>query len=818
MPKTLKYLIITIVALAFILILTPLFIPTNSYKEKIVIKVRESTGRDLSINGDIKLSILPTPSLTLNEVTLSSIEGTKDPLMLSIKTAKADVSLFSLLKGNIEIANIVLDKMIVNLEVLENGKKNWEMKGKEISGSNTKEILENNKNIELPIFVSNIKIIDGTIIYICNNEQKIFNNIDLDTKIDSKKGPINFTLTTNGLGQNINIKGNISELADVIPLTASINISGERINIDGKFDIDNNSFIGNASLKGNTQNLGFPSELQNDYELITAITADNKNLKIKDARLNYSEIEFLGNGNYDISNNNLNANLVINPGNVVIELNGKQDKSEIFNANIKVQAQSFEPVIKALKFNIDKLPPLIHQELSLNTNISYSKQGVDLQNINFVSANTNLLGNIQLKNPQGNLNITHNLKISDASSFLSLFGVHCATNIGLVQLNGDIQKTKDSFNLSNKITIFGTNLTARGHINLFSAKPIFRLDIYSPFVNLDKIISSKNTPKSTTPWTNDKIDLSFLDNLQGQITASIDKLTQGSLTLDRIKANLSIENGKLNITSITSSIYGGQLAINGYAYSGKDQEVSLKIDLKNAYLKNIIPQNSKISVTDGQLNMQSSLNSHGNSSYKYISNLNGHFNLDSANGKISGFDLNKIVDAVNNIKNAQTIIRTINTSFNNGETSYKSLNVSGDINNGIVKLTEARLDATPAIASATGQINLPQYMLDINATVAIKNLPPLGVKLYGLLNNPQHKLDFKDLQTYLFKNVVNSVVKDLKNGEAKPENIIKDALGLRKKTSTEQQESNNKPETQENNSPPTDAVNKLLQKGLKKLF
>ena len=78
--------------------------------------------------------------------------------------------------------------------------------------------------------------------------------------------------------------------------------------------------------------------------------------------------------------------------------------------------------------------------------------------------------------------------------------------------------------------------------------------------------------------------------------------------------------------------------------------------------------------------------------------------------------------------------------------------------------------------------------MDISARVTFGELPPIAVKLYGSINNPQHKLDIQALQTYLVKNVFNSVIKDLKSGEKKPENIIKDALGLRKKKDTNTEE------------------------------
>lgn len=836
MNKALKYSLITIISIILLLIIIPFFIPLNSYKGVIVSKVKEITNRDLTINGDIKLSLLPCPAISLPEVKLSSIDGAKEPYLVSIENAKASLHLFPLFKGAIEVASIELQKPVINLEVLGNGQKNWEItvpqnnaksNNTEITPANT-----NNKDFELPILVNHFKISDGKIIYRENNDEKIFNNINLDTKVKTTKGPIDFSLALEALEKKVNIDGNIAEIGKIIPLSANINVADEKIKIEGKFDSENNSFIGVANAKGNTKTFGVPSDLQNDFEITASIIADNKNFNIKDARLTYTNIELLANANYDIGRNNLKASIIANPGNIVGDINSNLDKTNIFNGNIKLTADSLKPLIEALKVKTDKLPPIIDQKISLTSNVIYNPQAINLQNINLTAANSNLVGDITLKNLQQDMNVIHNIKINKFESFMALLGVNNLSPIGVLQLNGEVQKAKDIIRIDNKISAFNTNISIKGDINLASSKPNFNLNLYSPLINLEKITSSNSNSasspasnkanqvpnsKNNSPWSNNPINLDFLNTIEGKIVTNIDKLTNDSLVVNNLKANLTITEGKLNMNSVNANIYGGQLNVNGYLSSAKNQNAEIKIDLKNAYLKNLTPQGGKIAITDGQLNFTANLNSTGNSTYTYANNLNGQFSVNSNKGKISGFDLNRIVDAVNNAKNTEGVLRLVNSSFSGGTTSFNSLIVNGNIDRGIVKLSECRLDASPAIANASGQINLPQYMMDISASVAINELPPLAVKLYGSINNPQHKLDIEAFQTYLVKNVFNSVIKDLKSGEKKPENIIKDALGLRKKKNNDNNaDEQNNPGTQ--NQPTADPVNKLLQKGLKKLF
>ena len=48
-----------------LLLVAPFFINLNSYKGLIAEKAKEATGRDLVIDGDISLSLLPIPSVSV---------------------------------------------------------------------------------------------------------------------------------------------------------------------------------------------------------------------------------------------------------------------------------------------------------------------------------------------------------------------------------------------------------------------------------------------------------------------------------------------------------------------------------------------------------------------------------------------------------------------------------------------------------------------------------------------------------------------------------------------------------------------------------
>ncbi|AAU03816.1 AsmA family protein [Rickettsia typhi] len=827
MPKALKYSLIIFITIMLLLIIIPFFIPLNNYKGVIIDKVKEATNRNLTINGDIKLSLLPTPAISLSDIKLSSINGTKVPHLVSVEAVKASLRIFPLFRGAIEVALIELQKPIIHLEVLDNGQKNWQLytsnNNNTINNNETVQSNDTQTELELPILINHFKMIDGKVIYIEKNNEQIFNKINLETNIKSIKGPIDFNIALNALQQQIHIDGHVQEIGQIIPLSTNINLVGAKIKIDGKFDSKNNSFIGNVNVKGNTKTLGMPSDLNNDYTLTMSISAYNKNINIKDARLNYPNIELLANANYGIENNNLESNIIVNPGNIITKIQSNLDKT-----NILLHADSLKPIFDALKLKTDKLSPIISKKLIFTANVIRKPQAIKLQNINLSATNSHITGEIELKNLIGNIIILHNLKINNFESLMSLIGINNLNKIGILELNGRVQKIKDTFNINNKISAFNTNISIKGDINLATQKPNFNLKLYSPLVNFDKILASNSTintlnktnnhshhnidtDQNNFPWSNNRINLGFLNEIEGQLSANFDKVTNNSLIINNLKAKLSIIGGKLNINSVNGNIYGGELNSTGYVNSGKEQDVAIKINLKNAYLKRLTAQSGKIKIIDGLLSFKTDLTSHGNSVYTYVNNLNGQFNVNSDNGEISGFDLNQIADAIDNAKNIEGVLRLINSSLSGGSTSFKNLIVNGDIKQGNLNLNKCTLDAAPITASAHGQINLPQYTMNINTNINITELPPITVKLYGSINNMHYKLDTHAIQNYLVKNVFNSVMKDLKNSQQKPENIIKDALGLSKTKDTDvKNESSNIQKSKQ-----VDPVNKLLHKGLK---
>ncbi len=132
MTKLIKILLWTIASLVLIIVLAsillPILIDPNDYKDEIAQQVYDNTGRTLTIDGDIDLSIsLPlSVALELGKIELSNAKGFTDKPFARMQGASLYVSIMPLLTANrLDVGEIKLSGMELNLIKNKQGKTNW---------------------------------------------------------------------------------------------------------------------------------------------------------------------------------------------------------------------------------------------------------------------------------------------------------------------------------------------------------------------------------------------------------------------------------------------------------------------------------------------------------------------------------------------------------------------------------------------------------------------------------------------------------------------------------------------------------------------
>lgn len=125
--KKLLYFLLGLVGLFIVVAVAIVFlVDPNDYRDRIAEAVKEETGRDLAIEGDLELSFFPWFAISVGRTTLGNAPGFGDEPFLSFEEARASISVLPLIRGDgLELGNIVLDSFQLNLAVAEDGRNNW---------------------------------------------------------------------------------------------------------------------------------------------------------------------------------------------------------------------------------------------------------------------------------------------------------------------------------------------------------------------------------------------------------------------------------------------------------------------------------------------------------------------------------------------------------------------------------------------------------------------------------------------------------------------------------------------------------------------
>jgi uncharacterized protein involved in outer membrane biogenesis len=234
----------------------------------------------------------------------------------------------------------------------------------------------------------------------------------------------------------------------------------------------------------------------------------------------------------------------------------------------------------------------------------------------------------------------------------------------------------------------------------------------------------------------------------------------------------------LDMTKITGSIFSGSLTGNGSLTS--NNALRFQATLSDANMKEMPSHGSNIKIVGGKLSTSLDMHTHGKSMGDMIHNLAGPINISAKDGLINGFDLHTLSQRLGSLQDPRSLLGLLTTSMGKGQTPFTSF--KGDIifNNGVGTIQAMHLLAPDGEGSASGQIDLPRYYLNIHAQFRLTQhpkLPAFHMQLVGPIDNPSRKLDTAGLEKYMLENVFKGIMGNLGKGKTKAGDILGSILG-----------------------------------------
>lgn len=198
MSRFLSFLFVLVLLVVGVLFAAPSFIPVESYKPQITTLVKEQTGRELTIDGDISLSFLPRLAVSVNDVTFQNASWASTPHMAKMEQLEIVLKIFPLIRGEVALDRFIMRRPEIDLAVNRQGVGNWvfdvpaqsapapaaDTAPTEDAGGFTPQVTD--------IQLGEISLIDGSVKYsnLATSETYEASDINLDVSLPSLDAPL----------------------------------------------------------------------------------------------------------------------------------------------------------------------------------------------------------------------------------------------------------------------------------------------------------------------------------------------------------------------------------------------------------------------------------------------------------------------------------------------------------------------------------------------------------------------------------------------------------------------------------------------------
>ncbi|MEQ8287063.1 AsmA family protein [Thalassospira sp.] len=334
MKKILAVIGALLVVLVAALLIIPSLIDWNGYKAQISQAVRDATGRDLVIAGDLSMSLIPSPSLSADEVSLSNLAGAQDAEMVSIGEVRVSVALMPLLTGNVQVKEVSLIDPVIAIETFEDGTNNLVFdpaqaarsgpdagtitmpapsdqasdQSQEQAGSSEQvsdDAQAGGSDFASTIQVDRLEIENATIIYRAPGSVERIEGLTIGVSADTLNGPMEGEGYVFYRGVPLTFGFNVGQISQTSPFPVSVKLGIDKVDggitVGGRVDLSSDSPSFDGQINGDFEDLrqaairiagegaDIPDVAAKPLDIGGHITADAKSVTLNDLSIRFGE-------------------------------------------------------------------------------------------------------------------------------------------------------------------------------------------------------------------------------------------------------------------------------------------------------------------------------------------------------------------------------------------------------------------------------------------------------------------------------------------------------------------------------------------------
>jgi uncharacterized protein involved in outer membrane biogenesis len=218
------------------------FLDWNQYRGTLADLVSSRLGMRVELAGDIRLGILPRPSMSAESVRLlPAQEGTVEPVATA-ELIDVSLGLGALVKGELEVQHLGLKGIAVTLEERPDGSIN--LRG-------WPESEESSDEASAPIQMDRLTLENSTVtIMFVDGTSRKLDGINLELSGTLPSGPLEWEGSLSSGGERLSTTGKLRPASDseAMSVKAGVGLSGGSADISGR--LEDGGFTGRVQLKG----------------------------------------------------------------------------------------------------------------------------------------------------------------------------------------------------------------------------------------------------------------------------------------------------------------------------------------------------------------------------------------------------------------------------------------------------------------------------------------------------------------------------------------------------------------------------------------
>ncbi|MEO0938136.1 MAG: AsmA family protein [Pseudomonadota bacterium] len=213
-------------------------IPADRIAQIAADQIRTATGRDVSITGDVSLSIWPVIGASVGGLEVGNAEWSEQGPMLTAENAAIGIDAAALIRGEIRITNIEATSPTIRLDQRRDGRASWQFT--DGSGAAQIEAQVDPDTPQRAFSIQRLTVTNATLIYDAEGADLVqYSGVDLALDWPERTGPAQIDATLRPAGSAVEVDATIGAFSGFIsgqvqPVVATIRAAGGRAALNGR--------------------------------------------------------------------------------------------------------------------------------------------------------------------------------------------------------------------------------------------------------------------------------------------------------------------------------------------------------------------------------------------------------------------------------------------------------------------------------------------------------------------------------------------------------------------------------------------------------